>query len=266
MNFVMTNPELVERDRAELLRSAEEAKNVILTPCEVERYLNPPLNSAYPLEYAFSLLGDARGNRVLDFGCGTGENIVPLGARGARVIGLDISPELIELTRRRLEQEGAEAELRVGSAYDTGLPSGSVDVIFCIALVHHLDIAAVANEMHRVLANGGVIILSEPVRFSATYNRLRNLIAVRENNSEHEHPLTRDELGILTRNFKQEQARYFRLPLVPLLERTVELSTPVWQRLWHMDRWILQHFPRAQGYATNVTMRLRKLNEAHASD
>lgn len=263
--MTMTNPALVERDQAELLRGRDEAKNVILKPCQVERYLKPTRNSAYPLEYAFFLLGDARGKRVLDLGCGTGENILPLAARGACVTGLDISPELIELSKRRLEDAGVEADLQVGSAYNTGLPSGSVDVIFCIALVHHLDIPAVCNEMQRVLAGDGVIILSEPVRFSAAFNRFRNLLPVEENISQYEHPLTRDELGILTKHFRVEEARYFRLPWLPLLARTIQLSALLWQRLWHMDRWILHHFPGAQLYATNVTMRLRRLNQARES-
>ena len=110
---------------------------------------------------------------MLDFGCGTGENIVPLAERGAQVIGMDISPDLIALARKRLNDANLEARLEVGSAYDTGLPDESVDVIFCIALIHHLDIARVVEEMARILVSGGVVILREPIRFSPTYAFLR---------------------------------------------------------------------------------------------
>src|ERR1039458_8254567 len=136
-------PQLSERDRAEVERSAEEARHITVEPPnrrQVERYLNPPSDTAFPLEYAFWLLGEVRGKTVLDFGCGSGENTVPLVERGARVIGIDISPELIALARQRLALAKLEATVQVGTAYDTGLPDSSVDVIFCIALVPHIGI------------------------------------------------------------------------------------------------------------------------------
>jgi SAM-dependent methyltransferase len=182
---------LSERDRAEVQRSAEEARKLVVEPLdlsEIERYANPPSDTQYPLEYAFHLLGDVRGKTVLDFGCGRGENVVPLVLRGAHAIGLDVSPELIGLARQRLDNAGLKADLRVGSAYATDLPDGSVDVIFSISLIHHLDIGQVTGEMLRILAKGGRAILKEPIRFSASYARLRNLLPARGDISEYEHP------------------------------------------------------------------------------
>jgi SAM-dependent methyltransferase len=258
----MTNTVLAQRDRAEIRRSAEEAKNVVLWPSQVERYLNPPRNTAYPLEYAFHLLGDARGKNVLDLGCGTGENIVPLAKRGARVIGMDISPHLVSLAQQRLKTAGIEATLRVGSAYETGLPDKSVDLIFCVALIHHLDIVELRNEIHRILGVNGVVILSEPIRFSPTYSRLRNLLPAREDISEFEHPLTESELATFTESFRQEGIRFFRLPFLPLLARAIPASVFDKQepQLWKLDHRILNRFPAVERYATNVTMRLRKVN------
>jgi 2-polyprenyl-3-methyl-5-hydroxy-6-metoxy-1,4-benzoquinol methylase len=254
----MTSRELAERDQAEVLRSAEEARRVALKPAEVERYLNPPPDTPYALEYAFHLLGDAQGKTVLDFGCGIGENIVPLSKRGAQVTGIDISPELIALADRRLKDGGVEATLKVGTAYDTGLADESVDVIFCIALIHHLDIPAARDEMYRILAKNGLMILSEPIRFSAVYHRLRSLMPAHAEISEHEHPLTRHELKVFTEHFKVDGMRYFRLPLMPLVVRTVPRSLRPNKALWKLDRWILRHCPFTQKYATNVTMRLFK--------
>lgn len=78
------------------------------------------------------------GKTVLDLGCGPGSNLVPLIKRGARTIGIDISPDLIRLARNRLDDAQLQSELQVGSAYDTGLPHASVDVIYCMSLIHHL--------------------------------------------------------------------------------------------------------------------------------
>lgn len=116
------------------------------------------------------------------------------------------SPELVALARQR-QDVGARADLKVASAYDTGLPDGSIDVIFCIALIHHLDIAAVRTEMRRILAKDGLIIVSEPIGLSHGYNRIRALLPSRETISDHEHPLTRDEFAALTESFQVEGAR-----------------------------------------------------------
>jgi len=254
----MTDGTLSERDRAEIERSAEEARGIVLREtrrAQIDRYLNPPCDTPYGLEYAFYLLGDIRGKTVLDLGCGTGENIVPLAERGAKVIGIDLSPELIALAQERLQKSGREATLKVGSAYDTGLDSGSVDVIFCIALIHHLDIARVRDEMLRILAQGGVVILKEPVRFSKTYALLRGLLPAQENVSEFEHPLTREEIATVTQAFEVQETRYFRLPWVPLVTGILPFLRST---VWKADRWLLRNCSSAQRYATGVTMRLVK--------
>jgi SAM-dependent methyltransferase len=249
--------QLSERDRAEVERSAEEARRISVEPPkrdQVERYLNPCFDTAYPLEYAFWLLGDIRAKTVLDFGCGAGENTVPLVERGALVTGIDISAELIALARQRLSLARLEATLKVGSAYETGLADASVDVIFCIALIHHLDIERVRPEMRRILAKEGKIILKEPIRFSRLYGRLRSLLPDQGDVSEYEHPLTRAEFSAINEPFKADGTRYFRLPFVPLLSRMPGFQ----ERLWKVDRWCLQHLPATSPYATCVVTRLGK--------
>jgi ubiquinone/menaquinone biosynthesis C-methylase UbiE len=254
----MRDTQLSERDQAEIERSAEEARKIVLKGVDrtqIDRYRNPPADTPFELEYAFHLLGDVQGKTVLDFGCGTGENIVPLAERGARVIGMDISPDLIALARKRLNDAGLEARLEVGSAYDTGLPDESVDVVFCIALIHHLDIARVVTEMRRILVPGGAVILQEPVRFSRVYSFLRGLLPAHEDISEFEHPLTREELRIVTDSFKLQERRYFRLPFVPLVRQFLASAGPAASR---MDRWIIKHFPGTDRFATVVTLKLQR--------
>lgn len=250
----MSTP-LSTRDRLEVERSASEASKIVIKPVEVDRYLNPPANTAFPLEYAFHLLGDVRGKTVLDLGCGSGETLIPLVRRGAHVIGLDISPDLIEIARKRLEKAGLEATVRVGSAYETELPDASVDVLFCMSLIHHLDIARVREEMRRVLRPSGFVVLKEPVRFSKGYGFLRSLLPSHQDVSEYEHPLTRDEFRTIQEGFEVDGLRYFRLPFVPLVRRVL----PGGQRkAYRLSDWMIRAFPKTTGYATTAAMRLRK--------
>jgi ubiquinone/menaquinone biosynthesis C-methylase UbiE len=253
---------LSERDLAEVERSAEEARKIVLNPqdpAQIERYLDPPESSPFPLEYAFYLLGDVRGKTVLDLGCGSGDSVIPLLRRGANVIAMDISPELVDLARRRLDSTGLKATLQVGSAYETGLRDGSVDVIFCMSLIHHLDIPKVRNEMLRVLAPAGYIVLKEPIRFSKSYTAVRSLLPAHDDISDFEHPLTREELATMTEPFTVEGLRHFRLPIVPLALRLFPAGT---NAAWRLSAWILQHLPVTKSYATSVAMRLRRPSSA----
>jgi ubiquinone/menaquinone biosynthesis C-methylase UbiE len=50
-----------------------------------------------------------------------------------------------------LAVNGVDVEFIVGSAHDVPLPDESVDVVFGIAILHHLDLKLAARELRRVL-------------------------------------------------------------------------------------------------------------------
>jgi len=66
--------------------------------------------------------------------------VVPLCQAEPRLWVIDISPDLIAIAKRRLYRYGVSADVRVGSTYETGLPEKSIDVVFCVSLLHHLEI------------------------------------------------------------------------------------------------------------------------------
>jgi 2-polyprenyl-3-methyl-5-hydroxy-6-metoxy-1,4-benzoquinol methylase len=251
--------DLTAQARDEIRRSATEASKIVIGPVDVDRYLNPPPDTPFPLEYAFYLLGDVRGKTVLDLGCGSGETLIPLVHRGAAVIGVDISPDLIAIAKRRLQYANLAAEARACSAYETGLPDGSVDVIFCMSLVHHLNIPMVRNEMRRILKPNGYVVIKEPIRFSTGYGVLRSLLPAHEDISEYEHPLTQQEFAELQQGFVAEGKRFFRLPFVPLIWRTLHFGR---RAAFLVSNWTLTHFPATSHYATTVAVRLRVPAEA----
>jgi len=202
-------------EAVEAQRSVADAahRDLNLYICDLDRYLDPPEDTLYPLDYCYWLLGDVRGKRVLDYGCGAGENTTALAARGASVIGLDLSPELIELANRRLALHGGQADFVVGSCHEIPLADDHVDVVFGMAILHHLDLERAAREVWRVLKPGGLAIFSEPTRDSATLRVVRRMIPWQPQDvSPFERPLTTRELRRFARDFSWERHRRFLLP------------------------------------------------------
>ncbi|MEU0464323.1 methyltransferase domain-containing protein [Amycolatopsis sp. NPDC006131] len=105
------------------------------------------------------LLGDVGGLRVLDAACGPGLYAEELVARGAAVVGVDISPQMVELSRRRVPA----GEFRVHDLAEPldWLPDASVDrVLFALAVEYVDDRVALLRELRRVLRPDGALVLS----------------------------------------------------------------------------------------------------------
>lgn len=257
--------EIKKWESVEVERSASEAKkketdDLRIRQDIVERYANPPADTFYALEYAYYLLGDATGKTVLDYGCGSGDNTVLVADHGARVIGVDISPELIELAEKRLEAHNLRdaAEFRVGSAHELPLEDESVDVVFGMAILHHLDLKLASKEVFRVLKKGGRAIFLEPVRNSKFIKFVRNLIPYEQPDlSPFERPLTDVELKDFADEFSGYKSRAFSLPFVNLVE-VLRLPESLMHKSIKIDGKILKNAKFMDYYASVRVIEITK--------
>ncbi|HVN62553.1 MAG TPA: class I SAM-dependent methyltransferase [Gaiellaceae bacterium] len=101
---------------------------------------------------------------ILELGVGTGETARRVLERhpGARLVGIDESPPMLEQARLSLP---ASADLRVGRLQDA-LPAGPFDAVVSALAVHHLTAAEKRDLFARVLAvlrPGGVFVLADVV-------------------------------------------------------------------------------------------------------
>lgn len=252
-------------ERAEIERSSLEAA---LTPDAalrvsgetLARYRDPSRDTPYPLELCYALLGDVRGLRVVDFGCGSGANSVLLADRGAYVWGVDISEELIRLAERRLRVSGRAGGARfiVASAHDLPFPDRSIDLVFGIAILHHLDIALASREIFRVMRPGARAIFQEPVRNSAAVRFVRSLIPYRAPDvSPFERPLTDGELRAFAAPFAAIRTRAFALPHVALGQKLPGVRAQA-GLLYRSDRTLLRALPWLTYYAGIRVIELTK--------
>ncbi len=242
-----------EEIRRSSIESAYTAKNPLhYSESDITRYLNASSETVYPLEYSHYLLGDVAGKTVLDFGCGAGKSSVLLARRGAKVVALDISEPIMHVARERLHQNNIFNSVNFvnGSAHNLPLADESVDVVFGIAILHHLHLQLVSREVYRILRKGGRAIFQEPVRNSKVVKLLRGLIPYQaEDVSPFERPLTDEELVDFAQLFSDYRTRAFTLPhinLIGILPVVNRFITPL-QRL---DGSVLKRFPSLDYYAT----------------
>jgi SAM-dependent methyltransferase len=101
------------------------------------------------------------GATILDLGCGPGGLAVELVARlpEARIIGLDLSPSMIERAKRH-ESEGGRLRFIVGDVADLPFEAETFDVVVSTLSLHHwAEPAASLAEIRRVLRPGGFALL-----------------------------------------------------------------------------------------------------------
>ena len=252
----IAQPHMQTWERAEIARSSVEAgltadAALRASARNIARYDKPPADTPFPLEYSYHLLGDVRGLRIVDFGCGSGANSVLLANRGAHVWAVDISEDLIRLGQRRLVVNGRPggAQFIVGSAHDLPLPDNSVDIVFGIAILHHLDLDLVSREVHRVLKPGGRAIFQEPVRNSAIVRFLRSLVPYRAPDiSPFERPLTDPELSRFAAPFASYRTRAFGLPFVQVAQVLPWVKKHI-DRIYRWDAALLRRLSSLRYYA-----------------
>ena len=78
-------------------------------------------------ETELKVLGDVRGKDVLELGCGAARWSIALAGKGARPVGLDLSPRQLSHARRLMAKAGVEFPLIERSAEQVPLPDASFD-------------------------------------------------------------------------------------------------------------------------------------------
>lgn len=192
-------------------------------------------------------LGPVEGLRVLELGCGQGDLSLELLRRGARLTALDLAPEMVRLARARAERfrpESRDARFVVAPAEDTGLAAESFDRVVGKWVLHHVDLAAAAREVRRLLVPGGRGVFFEnqarnPV-LSFARRRLMHVPGVHQVGTRDEHPLTRQEVDDLSGLFSAVAVEYPNFYFFEALSRalrhrglqgTQRLDFLVWRRL-----------------------------------
>lgn len=104
--------------------------------------------------------GIGPGDYVLDVAAGTGNASIPAAQAGARVVALDLTPELLEAGQAIAGDRGVELDWLQGDAEDLPFPDSTFDaVISCVGVMFAPDHRQAAAELLRVCRPGGTVAL-----------------------------------------------------------------------------------------------------------
>jgi ubiquinone/menaquinone biosynthesis C-methylase UbiE len=122
------------------------------------------------------LARDLAGRRVLDVGTGDGTYACAAAERGARVVAVDPSVDMLDAASRRARERALAIELREGSVQRLPFEDESFDVVVAVTVLCFVENPRLAvHEIVRVLAPGGRLVLGELHRASswAAWRRIK---------------------------------------------------------------------------------------------
>lgn len=109
-------------------------------------------------EAELGVLGEVAGKDVLELGCGAARWSIALARRGARPVGLDLSPRQLAHARRLMREAGVAFPLVEASAEAVPLPDASFDLVFCDwGAMTFCDPYRTVPEAARLLRPGGLL-------------------------------------------------------------------------------------------------------------
>jgi 2-polyprenyl-6-hydroxyphenyl methylase / 3-demethylubiquinone-9 3-methyltransferase len=115
--------------------------------------------NTFRYRYFRSVLGNPKGVKLLDIGCGGGFLAEAFAGDGADVYGLDLSPRSVRIAREHAKSRGLS--VRAATARGQNLPfrSGIFDAVLLADLLEHLeDFETAIAEASRVLKPGGILL------------------------------------------------------------------------------------------------------------
>jgi SAM-dependent methyltransferase len=132
--------------------------------------------------------------RALELGCGTARQtrLLAAGGRFASILALEVDRRQHE--KNLLIDDLPGVQFALGGAQEIPAPGGSVDAVFLFKSLHHVPVDLLGRaftEMHRVLAPGGLVYISEPV-FGGDYNEILRLFHDEQQVREAAFEATRD--------------------------------------------------------------------------
>jgi SAM-dependent methyltransferase len=214
------------------------------------------LNHETWIRPAFARLGELRGLRVLDYGCGHGMASVVLARRGARVTAFDLSHGYLDEARRRAAANHVAIDFAKADGERLPFGDAAFDRIWGNAVLHHLDLRRAGPELARVLRPDGIAVFCEPWGENPFLSWARRRLPYPgKQRTVDEQPLRQWQLDLLRHYFPRLEVRGYQL--LSMARRVLRKGRLVAGLDW-CDAQLLTRVPSLQHYCRYVVLTLRR--------
>ncbi len=223
----------------------------------------------YWFVYEFALKNfKERGQRLLDFGCGSGIPSIRFTKIGYEVYGFDISENNIKLAKDLSLKYGLEERTHysIQVAEKLNYPNDFFDIIVGIDILHHVEIKSAINQCFRVLRKEGMAIFKEQIEVPFL-DAIRNTKLVKHfvpkgksferNITEDERKLNPLDLSIIKEKFlKMSCQRFTLLSRFDQFLRRPEFLKASW--LEKIDYFLFKVIPSLSSLGGMIVIKLEK--------
>jgi 2-polyprenyl-3-methyl-5-hydroxy-6-metoxy-1,4-benzoquinol methylase len=205
--------------------------------------------TAPEMRYITKCLGDIRGKKILDLGCGLGEASVYFSLKGAKVTALDLSPGMLKLTSKLAKINNTKLKTHLASAENFNMSiNQKFDVIYAGNCLHHSNISQTLNKIMTHLKRDGIFVSWDPIQYNPLINVYRK-IATKVRTVD-EHPLTYKDIQLIKGKFKKASTKYFWFftLVIFVLMFLFQRKNPNKERYWktiiyESNKWRLLYHP-----------------------
>lgn len=183
------------------------------------------------------------GTKVLDFGCGNGENGIFSAQCGADVTGIDISPEGVENANLNAKQCGVSdhCKFSVMDGENMTFQDDTFDLGVEYGVLHHVDLHKAMSELRRVLKSDGEMICIEALRHNPLIHLYRKMTPHLRTKWEFEHILSVKDLDVVRQYFREVDVKFFHLTVLAAVPfRKTRIFSPLRGFLDKVDRILLK--------------------------
>ena len=110
---------------------------------------------------------DLKGKRILDLGCGDGYYSIYLNKRGAEVVGVDLSSNMVKLAKKNAKKHGLEIPFYETNGNTLNFGDECFDMVLTVVVLQHVigerKLNKSIEEIKRVLTKNGHIIIFERI-------------------------------------------------------------------------------------------------------
>jgi SAM-dependent methyltransferase len=226
-------------------------------------YLNDGIGWQRRNEAIRVAMRDAVGMQVLEIGSQSWEwCLFRYGYQPAQLTCINISQAELEVGRTHAAKLGVCGDFRKMDAHELEFADESLDAVFGVAILHHLEFDRALREIHRVLREGGKIMFVEPLRHNPVARLVRWLTP--HARTPDELPLGRAELRLIADNFETDNY-YSELFTVigAMISRPIFRNpiNPITRFCSLADEFLLRLVPAAGVYYRSVVIRASKRSE-----